>query len=243
MKVACIVLAGVVVACGPATPAVRFQGSAEPALAAPSHIERASTLPRDARRLGTLSVSCDPELPHEAFECRSLADIDCTPARLTRMLEEAGAEAGGNVLVGLGCTRDDELTCRAALARRASAATPLRPSPSDAPASLEAAVRISFVPAGAPPAERAARDGANVRDLPTLPPGHRAAGTLEARCHRACPELAVRDGLRLAAGRLGFHAVVGVRCFAWDAGYRCLGTGAVAERGEDFSSSSSPTRM
>jgi hypothetical protein len=234
MKRAVLASSWLVVACGPARPAVVFQGSTEPPVVMPAQVGRAPAVPRDGKQLGKLSVSCNSELAFEAFEDRSLADVDCSRARLTRMLDEAAAGAGGDLLVGLGCHQGSgSLVCEATLARRASAVARLRVAPGagDVFGQLGAEIRISFAPS-APSPERPARGIDVVRELPVLPASHRVVGSLEARCEEACPELAVRDGLRIAAGRLGLEDVVAVRCFPWSGGHRCLGTAAVAERSE-----------
>jgi hypothetical protein len=234
MKRALLASIGLVVACGPARPSVVFQGSSEPPVVTPAEVGRAPATPRDGKHLGTLSVSCSSGIEFEAFEDRSLADVDCSSARLTRMLDEAASAAGGDLLVGLACHQGSRsLVCEAALARRASAVARVRVAPSagDVFGQLGAEIRISFAPS-APSPQRPARALEVVRELPVLPASHRVVGSLEARCDAVCPELVVRDGLRIAAGRLGLEDVVAVRCFAWSGGHRCLGTAAVAERSE-----------
>jgi hypothetical protein len=234
MKRALLASIWLVVACGPGRPAVVFQGSSEPPVVTPAEVGRAPAVPRDGKQLGKLSVSCSSEIAFEAFEDRSLADVDCSRARLTRMLDEAASAAGGDLLVDLVCHRQSSsLVCEATLARRASRVARARVAPSagDVFGQLGAEIRISFAPS-APSPQRPARGIDVVRELPVLPPSHRVVGSLEARCEAACPELAVRDGLRIAAGRLGLEEVVAVRCFGWSGGHRCLGTAAVAERSE-----------
>jgi hypothetical protein len=198
-------------------------------------------VPRDGKRLGTLSASCTLDASFEQFDERSLADLDCSRERLTRMLDEAGSENGGELLVGLACRGTEFVSCDATLARRADSGArraTVQPRPFDIFGQLGAEIRVSFAPS-APSPGRAPRGLDLVRELPVLPASHRVVGSLEARCDAACPELAVRDGLRLAAGRLGVDDVVGVRCFPWAGGHRCLGTAAVAERDEGFSSTGS----
>lgn len=220
-------------ACAGPKPTVHYQGTRETPLVNAEQMGRAPDVPRGGQRLGSLSASCRSAAEFEAFEERSLADIDCSHERLTRMLDEAGAAAGGDLLVDLTCHGFTTLSCEATLARRPEsslASARVIPTAGNVFGQLGAEIRISFAPS-APSPGRPVRPLEVVRELPALPPSHRVIGSLESRCDDAqCPELAVRDSLRIAAGRLGLEDVVAVRCFSWASGYRCLGSGAVAER-------------
>ncbi len=216
--------------CAARYPSVRFTGETRPPVATIEQLDRAPALPRGAERLGTLAVSCRREAGFEPFAERSLADIDCSFGRLIRMLSEVASASGGDTLVALECHGEAKLSCSATLARRAPDSAPAVGTPGpDVFGRLGAAISVSFSPAAASPG-RAARPVTEVRDLPALPPSHRVVGSFEVRCAEACSEALLRDGLRVAAGRLGMEDVVGVRCFDWEGGTRCLGAGAVAER-------------
>jgi len=224
--------AGVTASCAGRYPTVRFNGETRTPVATIEGLSRAPALPRGAVELGTLAVSCRRDARFEAFDDRSLADIDCFEGRLIRMLGEVASASGGDTLVGLSCAGDTSLSCRATLARRAPDDAPRVPPPGpDVFGRSGAEISVSFSPS-APSPERASRAVDAVRDLPALPPSHRVVGSLEAKCAERCSEALLRDGLRIAAGRLGVEDVVSVRCFEWSGGTRCLGAGAVAERAD-----------
>lgn len=216
--------------CAAHYPSVRFNGETRAPVATIEQLDRAPALPRDAQRLGTLGVSCRRDADFESFDERSLADLDCSFGRLIRMLSEAASASGGDTLVALECHGEATLSCSATLARRAPDSAPAVGAPGpDVFGGLGAAISVSFSPAAASPG-RGLRPLSEVRDLPALPPSHRVVGSFEVRCAKPCSEALLRDGLRVAAGRLGMEDVVGVRCFVWEDGTRCLGAGAVAER-------------
>lgn len=228
-RAACLALA--LAACGRARP-VEFQGHPEPRLVGPDAVVESRVVPRGAERLGRLYVRCQPVSALEPFCERSLLDVDCSAHRLRRLLREAAAEHGGDVLVGLECGGGSTLTCRAQLARRHPVGTPRRapvPQP-DVRGELGARVFVSYEPRWASPG-RPARPEHAVREHALLSPAQLAVGNLETSCED-CSELSARDALRIAAGRLGASDVVGVRCLASGTGQRCLGEAAVAERAE-----------
>lgn len=225
-----IVLALASVSCAARYPSVRFNGETRAPVATIEQLSRAPAMPRGAEELGTLEVSCRRGARFEPFDSRSLADIDCSEGRLVRMLSEVASASGGDTLVALWCRGETALSCGATLARRApDSAPPVGLPGPDVFGQLGAEISVSFSPNRASPG-RASRAVDAVRDLPALPPSHRVVGSFEARCASQCPEALVRDGLRIAAGRLGVEDVVGVRCYEWEGGTRCLGDGAVAER-------------
>lgn len=232
LRLVSIALALAGVSCAARYPSVRYTGDTRPPVATIEQLGRVPALPRGAEQLGTLEVSCRRGARFEPFDERSLADIDCSEGRLIRMLSEVASASGGDTLVALECRGQASLSCSATLARRAPATAPHVGAPGpDVFGQLGAEISVSFSPT-APAPERASRAVDAVRDLPALPPSHRVVGSFEARCASQCPEALVRDGLRIAAGRLGVDDIVGVRCFEWEGGTRCLGSGAVAERAD-----------
>lgn len=208
---------------------VDFRGRAAQPVVAPSEVAESAALPIGAVRLGRLSAQCDVLEEWEAFEDRTLADVDCTERRLRRMLREAASHLGGDVLVGLHCSGDSSLRCQAELGRTRS--EPANPALApvlgdDIRGARGAAVRVRFAPLVANPA-RTPRDEEAVRDLPELPPSHRLVGSFMTACDE-CDELQTRDALRIAAARLGASDVVGVRCIPWGSGFQCAGSAAEA---------------
>jgi hypothetical protein len=212
---------------------VEFQGHPAERVVAPEGVLETSVVPRDAERLGRLFVRCRLVTATESFSERRLLDVDCSEARLRRLLREAAAEQGGDVLAESSCQQSSSaVSCRAVLARQSA---PLSPRPAlpaaraaDVRGELGAWVFVNYEAARvrhvAPPvlAEE------NVGDVAVRSPAHVTVGTLETRCDE-CSELSARDALRIAAGRLGASDVVGVRCVSEGSEQRCLGEAAVWE--------------
>jgi hypothetical protein len=55
---------------------------------------------------------------------------------------------------------------------------------------------------------------------------HVALGDLSTRCEAGCTRASARNGLRLAAARMGARTLVDVRCATRDRGWLCVGTAA-----------------
>lgn len=209
---------------------VEFQGLPAARIVSAEAVVEVSATPRDAERLGRLFVRCRPPATGDSFRDLSLLDVDCSEERLRRLLREAAAERGGDVLSELSCEQRATLSCRATLARREQASPPGVKSPlvEDVRGELGADVWVSYESSGVsgqlPP-----RAEHNVAEVSELSPAQLALGNLETRCE-ACSELSARDALRIAAGRLGAADVVGVRCVSQGAGQRCLAVATVWER-------------
>jgi hypothetical protein len=206
---------------------VAFSGNARAPVVSPNQVIEVRALPRGAARLGRLHAQCEALDSWEAFEGRSLADVDCSESRLRWMLRDAAAENGGDVLAAVTCRSGTSSSCSALLGRTARAPEParalaLRP---DVQGVRGAAVRVDFAPLGAVP-PRSPRHAESVNELATLPPSHRVVGSFSTECVE-CSELETRDALRVAAGRLGASDVVGVRCVPWGPGFQCAGSAAV----------------
>jgi hypothetical protein len=208
-----------------------------------SAVQDYPALPPGYRALAELELSCEGVNAAEAYEDRSLLEIDCSVARLTRLLRAEVAAHGGTALVGLRCeasgTKRPSVHCRASAAapqqaRPAPAAAPLRHGPApppevvhdlDDPAPLESArVRLSAIKlSSAEKATMPARAHDAVGELAYLPPNRRAVAQLSARCD-ACAELSLRYALRVAAGRGGASELLSVRCFEDGSSRRCIAT-------------------
>ena len=80
----------------------------------------------DAARQSPRWVSSTRALASISGE-QPLADVDCSEARLRRMLREAAAENGGDLLVDVSCETNGSTSCRAGLGRGALAAASLAP--------------------------------------------------------------------------------------------------------------------
>ncbi|MFO7177283.1 MAG: hypothetical protein DIU78_001170 [Pseudomonadota bacterium] len=192
----------------------------------------APVVPRAAQRLGVIAASCESRLAWEAFERRALSDIDCTRDRLSLVIRELAAARGGDVLAAFSCSGRTRIRCTAEVARSRESTTGAPGAAKRAPGPdgvLGNAIQVAFEPAEAARPIPSRPRPAGVRELPALPASHRVLGTLATSCGAECPELAVRDALLLAAARLGFEDVVGVRCLRRAERYRCTAQGAVAE--------------
>jgi hypothetical protein len=55
-------------------------------------------------------------------------------------------------------------------------------------------------------------------------------GSVVAACEGSCARDAVRDAIRMTAGRLGADDVAGVSCVEADEGWTCTGVAGVYER-------------
>lgn len=211
-----------------------YRGRSAPPVLTPAEMGIAPVVPRTAERLGVVVASCESRDGWEAFEQRALSDVDCSRARLSAVMRELAAASGGDVLAAFSCSGRKRIRCTAEVARfsRAKGDAPVvakaEPGPEGA---LGNAILVSFEPhrPRPVPARASTRQPRQPRELPALPASHRTLGTLTTLCGAECPELAVRDALRIAATRLGLEDVVGVRCLPWRDGYRCTARGAVSE--------------
>lgn len=224
------ILGGLCLAACAGAPVVTFHGRPLAPVVAPDQVVEAPALPQGAERLGTLVVRCDSDRSWEPFEARRLSDLDCTPARLGRMLREAASERGGDVLVGTLCETGSLSGCRATLARRShrGAGRAIDQAPPDVRSALGAEIRVGFSPSVVDPG-LSERTEDEVNEVGLGPPSHVVVGTLATECEVGCEELDARDALRIAAGRLGVTDVAQVRCFRWGDGYRCTGRALLAE--------------
>jgi hypothetical protein len=236
--------------------AAKFEGRRAERVVSPEQIRSEPDLPDGYELLGRASATCTLTQGARQLDREWLSDVDCSERRLERALEERASEVGGELLVGLVCRShpnrsQDEIRvfCHADVARagdelrertplvaqrRAAAAGPsVLPGYDrkgverlDEPVASEAwRIRVSFVPA-ASAQRRPARRAEDVRELAELPVNLIALGDLSTRCEAGCSRDSARNGLRLAAARMGARAVVDVRCASREKGWMCVGTAA-----------------
>lgn len=215
-----------IVGCQARPGSVSFQGNPRRAIVDPEQMVELPALPRGAVRLGRVSAHCQQLEQWEAFEARPLLDVDCTEVRLRRMLREAGARNGGDLLAAVECAGHRSRSCSAIVGRGAVLRSERRPPTGrgDVRGAVAREVRVDFSPAVSG-LRAEARDEESVRDAPLLPPSHRVIGSFSTFCD-VCSELETRDALRLAAASLGASDIVGVRCVPWESGFRCAGAAA-----------------
>lgn len=221
---------------------VRFSGVESAPRVTAERVVLVSSPASGFERLGTLSSDCTLTEGRRTIDDERLSDVDCTASRLRWALRERAAEIGAVLVVDTGCASDGpangvddsvRITCTGT-AWRAAEPVPARGPAPDADVArrfdfgyfLDAwKVRLRFEPdAGARP-EHALR-GDLVDDVPRMPPGRVALGTVSARCRDACSLDTLRAGVRIAAGRLGASDVVGVRCFTNASESACRGVAA-----------------
>jgi hypothetical protein len=119
---------------------------------------------------------------------------------------------------------DDDQLAERALARRAPSERP-PPEPSAAEAWR---IRVHFTPNPGVPARPPRRPDA-VREVSNFPVSHVRLGDVMTKCAEGCSFDAVRDGVLIAAARVGATDVIDVHCAARGDGWVCSGTAATYE--------------
>ncbi len=215
-----------------ATGGATFSGVREPVLVRPDGIGRSEAVPSGYERLGRVMARCEPIDGFGALDGESLANVDCSRARLERALEEAAAEVGGELLVGLHCrSPGGALRCEAGVARPSerllSRRSPVAarvvdtapaPGPSevvrlDEPLASRAwGIQVDFEPR-LRAFSRPARPYSAVTSVERLPPAQLWVGDVLASCdRRACSDRELAHALRVTAARLGADTLAGVHC-------------------------------
>lgn len=216
------------VGCGGSGGALYSGQTQDPRVKAAQLVER-EAVPGGYRVLGVVEASCDREEPafgelteHEA-SCRNLAELMCSEQLLSRALRERAAEVGGTVLVGRRCSsevsedqvavrcggevaapRDDQGSVANGSAPVTDEVVPLRDV-------REArSIQVMFTPLLTAP--RQSRSAHLVAEHAVMPVQNVVLGDMMARCGDDCSDAALRESLRVAAGRIGASDVVGVRC-------------------------------
>jgi hypothetical protein len=243
---ASIVLAALATSsCGLRT-AARYQGSEEPSLVRPDELQEVGALPDGYDRLGRVSASCTLRERDGAIEGEWLSDVDCSEARLQKVVREKAAQAGGELLVDLSCHARGKssitVSCRADVARpsderlaeRVLARRAPSPPPEPEPSASEAwRIRVHFTPNPGVP-QRASKTSDSVREVPNFPVSHVKLGDVITKCAQGCSFDAVRAGVLIAAARVGATDVVDVHCAARGDGWVCSGTAAAYEVEPEF---------
>lgn len=221
-----------------------YDGVSRTAMVSPTEVRDLEELPSGYERLGDVRAHCtryEGSLPPDGAP---LSDVDCDEARLVAALRERAAEAGGELLIGRRCGsrvlhRDDAttrygVTCSAEVARPGAkllAARPLGPPAGEvsAPPAREAwRVHVRFA-RNPGVARRAPRAPDRVREVALVPVSHVRLGDVVTECDDGCSEAATRQGVLVAAARLGATDVADVRCARLGEGFSCQGTAAAYE--------------
>jgi len=216
-----------------------FRGDTRPARGSANRITETLDLRPEHVRLGEVSADCTLTEGRKTIEHEWLSDVDCSEARLLRVLMEEAAERGGDGLYERECysrvlSRHDGRVrrfsrCVAQVSRSRSGAvltsSAVYAPPEPPPAADAWRICVQFWPTGERP--RSARRSDLVQDVAIFPVSHVRLGDITASCEQGCSRDAVRDGVRIAAGHLGANDVVDVSCIQRGSGYSCSGTAAV----------------
>jgi len=211
----------------------------------PSEVTELAALPPGYVAGELVRVGCSTLSGARAFTDESLGAVDCSFARLSRVLRARAGEMSAQVLVDKRCrSRPGErmrLECSATLARpgqhvslaASSAVRDVGPAPSaeqvrdlDEPRPQDQEqIRVDFWPAAsAPRAKRfVPRDYTAVDETGLPSVGRQELGQVSASCEN-CEQSALRHALRVTAGHVGAGEVASVRCFEEADGRRCVAT-------------------
>jgi len=246
--------------CAGAFDPAHFEGSREARRAEPEALLEVTSRSAELQTVGHVHASCTLHPGFRRVDGEPLSDVDCSTERLSWVLHESAASAGGDALVGKHCNsrrlggtarETYRVACAADVARFAGdgpsrrpleaprSVAPSEPAPSASDvqrieqpdASLAYRVSVSFAPV-VPKFEHRALAFAEVSELSSMPIADRPLGDLVASCETGCDERALRRGVLVAAGRLGAPDVIAVRCFGSASGTSCVGTLAAPERAQ-----------
>ena len=211
----------------------------------PSEVTELSELPPGYVAGEVVRATCSRLAGQARFEDEPLGALDCSVARLSRVLRASAGELSAPLIVGKRCrSRGGErvrLDCSATAARPGQsvglavrAAKPYAgPAPSaeqvrdlDEPRPQDQdGIRVGFLPvsSGARAQRLAPRDYAAVDETQLPSVGRQELGQISASC-ASCTASTLHYALRVTAGHLGAGEVALVRCFQ-DAGeLRCVAT-------------------
>jgi hypothetical protein len=211
----------------------------------PSEVTELAALPPGYVAGEVVRVGCSTLSGARAFTDEPLGAVECSFARLSRVLRARAGEMSARVIVDKRCrSRAGErrrLECSATLARpgqhvslaASSQVHDAGPAPSaeqvrdlDEPRPQDQErIRVDFWPAAsAPRAQRfAPRDYAAVDETRLPSVGRQELGQVSARCED-CEQSALHHALRVTAGHVGAGEVASVRCFQEADGLRCVAT-------------------
>jgi len=204
-------------------------------------VSELGALPPGYEQGRVVRASCTPAPSQSALDGEPLSAVDCSFARLSRVLRARAGELSASVIVGKRCRARGGQRARLECSANVGVAGPqvgFAPRP-DGPAGPAPSadqvldlddprpqdqdrVRVGFLPA-AGSRRLPARAYAAVDETHWPSVGRQEVGQVSARC-AGCEVSALRYALRVTAGRMGAGEVAQVKCFQ-DAGeVRCVGT-------------------
>lgn len=209
---------------------------------APSEVTELATLPPGYDAGESLSTSCSKASMRE-FQDEALGNVDCSFARLSRVLPARAGERGARFIVNKRCRgrggAGARLACSATLARPTSqvglttaARSAVGAAPSaaqvedlDEPRPQDAGdIRVSFARTTLSSTTLVPRTYDRVAETHFPSVGLRELGQVSAQCEAGCDDRALRYALRVAAGHVGAGEVTTVKCFREGEGTRCVAT-------------------
>ena len=226
---------------------VACSSTPQPKLASfrPSEVRELAALPAGYSAGATLAESCSLAPRVSGFEDEPLASVDCSEARLSRVLRARAGELAGRFIVGKSChargRAPGRVECSAKLAVPGPSVLGFDPNvvvadPGPAPTADEVQdldeprpqdgqrIRVAFAPTplGARGTYAARRyDAVAETHLPAV--GRAELGQVSARC-AGCDAMLLRYALRVTAGHAGAGEVAAVKCFQDADGPRCVAT-------------------
>lgn len=219
---------------------VSYQGKSQVPVARGEQLDRGGSASVGAHQLGSVSAMCQRSDVAHGFEGATWSEIGCSHALLRAAISQRAAASGASQLVSMECTGrpevDTELSCTA------EAWGPESPAEFEAPNSVRESTslegreerawhvhlesqldeRLIAEHGGEPDPWQPVRPQ-EVRELAVAGVVDFRLGDLTAYCDPgACDEADLRHGLRAAAGRIGAHSLIGVRCVTQSDGPRCV---------------------
>jgi len=226
---------------------VACSSTPQPKLASfrPSEVRELAALPAGYRSGATLAESCSLAPRLSGFNDETLASVDCSEERLSRVLRARAGELSGRFIVGKSChahgrTRG-RVECSAKLAVAGPSVLGIDPhgvgsDPGPAPTAAEVQdldeprpqdgqqIRVAYAPTAlGARGDYAARRYDAVAETHEPAVGRAELGQVSARC-AACDAMLLRYALRVTAGHVGAGEVAAVKCFQDVDGQRCVAT-------------------
>jgi len=197
----------------------------------------------------SIAASCSRATMSALSSEVTLDEVDCSPARMTRVLRAKAGELSAPLIVEKRChAAKQSVRCSARVARATASAPLVAPRRPDAPAPAPlvaprrpdapapapaevldldeprpqdgAEIQVSFVPSH-PLGAFSPRDYDEVAETHLPAVGRRELGEASARCE-SCDPAALRFALRATAGRAGAGEISNVRCVVESRGQRCV---------------------
>ena len=208
----------------------------------PSQVSELGALPPGYQAGEVVRASCSKVPGNGAFEDEPLSAMDCSFARLSRVLRGRAGERSAQVIVGKRCrSRGGErsrLECSATLALpgpQVGLAPRARPDEGPAPSAEQVLdldeprpqdqdrIRVGFLPAAGRKSALAPRAYAAVDETHWPSVGRAQVGQISASC-ASCDASTLRYALRVTAGHVGAGEVAQVKCFQDSGQLRCVAT-------------------